>query len=190
MARIRTCAAALGLGLTAFAGTAAFPAAAGASDGTATITGGSLSFVSPGSVAFTAVLTGVDQTVNSNNQSFNVTDATGSGAGWNITATSTTFTTGGGTPKTLSNTATTVQAAPTQSCNASTTCTLATTNVSFPYSLPAGTTAPTATKLYNAIADTGMGGQTSVAVMRLAVPASTFAGTYTSTWTYSLVSAP
>jgi hypothetical protein len=62
--------------------------------------------------------------------------------------------------------------------------------VSYPYTLPAATTAPTATKLYNATATTGMANQTVSATFRLAVPASTFAGTYTSTWTYSLVSGP
>lgn len=187
MSRARTCAAALAVGLTSLAGIAAFPGAAGAVPATATIGGGTLSMVSPTSVAFSANVTGVDQTVNSNNQSFDVTDATGSGAGWNITATSTTFTDG---THTLATNAVTQQAAPTRSCDASTTCTLAVTNVTYPYTLPAGATAPTATKLYNATASTGMGAQTSVGVMRLALPASVFAGSYTSTWTYSLVSGP
>jgi hypothetical protein len=187
MIRVRTCATALGLGLTTLIGVAAFPSVAGAVPATATIGGGTLSMVAPTSVAFSANVTGVDQTVNSNALSFDVTDATGSGAGWNITATSTTFTDG---THTLSSTAVTQQAAPTKSCDASTTCTLATTNVTYPYTLPAGATAPTATKLYNATANTGMGAQTSVGVMRLALPASVFAGSYTSTWTYSLVSGP
>src|SRR2546423_301852 len=55
---------------------------------------------------------------------------------------------------------------------------------------PAGTTAPTAQKLYTAAVNTGMGNQTVSASFRLSVPGNTFAGTYTSTWTYSLVSAP
>lgn len=49
--------------------------------------------------------------------------------------------------------ATTVQTAPTDTCD--TTCTAATNSVAYPYTVPAGTTAPTATKLYNAAAITG-----------------------------------
>lgn len=160
---------------------------ASASSGTATITAGSLAFISsPASIAFTATLAGADQFVTAT-QAFDVGDGTGTASGWNITATSTTFTAGA---KTLSNTGTTVQAAPSVACDASVTCTVATTNVTYPYTLPAATTAPTATKLYNATANTGMGNQTITATVRLSVPAATLAGTYTSTWTYSLVSGP
>jgi hypothetical protein len=44
--------------------------------------------------------------------------------------------------------------------------------------------------MFNATANTGLGNETAVATMRLAIPATTFAGSYTSTWTYSLVSGP
>ena len=166
------------------------PVAAVAATGTATISAGSLGFVStPPNVSFTATLNGLDQTVTSA-QALDGGDATGSGAGWNLTATSTTFTTGGGTPKLLSTTATSLSAAPADACDASSTCTLATNSVTYPYVLPAATTAPTATKLFNAAANTGLGNQTVTPSWKLAVPASTFAGTYTSTWTISLVSGP
>jgi hypothetical protein len=168
------------------AGTMAFPASATAISATATISAGTLTFVSPASVAFSATLTGVDQNVTSP-QSFDVKDATGSGVGWNITATSTTFTSSG---HTLSTSAVTEPVAPADTCDASTTCTLATTSVTYPYTLPAATTAPTATKVFNATANTGLGDQTAVNTLSLAVPASTVAGSYTSTWTFSLVSAP
>jgi WxL domain surface cell wall-binding len=165
-------------------------APAGAISGTATISAGALAFVSsPSSVGFSATLNGQDQTVTSA-QTFDIGDATGSGVGWNVTATSTTFTTGGGSPRTLSTSATTVQSTPTVACDTGVTCTTATTNVSFPYTLPAASTAPTATKLFNAAADTGMGNQTVSATFRLSLPANTYAGSYSSTWTYSLVSAP
>jgi hypothetical protein len=65
-----------------------------------------------------------------------------------------------------------------------------TTTVVYPYSLPAATTAPTATKLVNAPAGTGMGDQTVTPTWALAIPATAYAGNYTSTWTLSLVSAP
>src|ERR1700756_4089799 len=85
-------------------------AGAFASTATATLSAGSLAFVSaPGNISFSATLNGTDQTVTSN-QGLDVGDATGSGAGWNITATSTTFTSGG---HTLSTSATTVTATPT-----------------------------------------------------------------------------
>jgi hypothetical protein len=166
------------------------PSAAVAATATATLSAGSLGFVStPPNVSFSATLNGSDQTVPTP-QALDVGDATGSGAGWNITSTSTTFTTGGGSPKTLSTSATTVGAAPTDTCDSGVTCALATNSVTFPYTLPAASTAPTATKLFNAAANSGMGNQTVTPTWKLAVPASTLAGTYTSTWTISLVSGP
>src|SRR5690349_6077104 len=99
-----------------------------ASTATATLTGGSLAFVSaPRNVTFSATLNGLDQTVTSN-QGLDIGDATGSGSGWNITATSTTFTTG---TNTLSTSATTVTSTPAVACDASTTCTLATNSISY-----------------------------------------------------------
>ncbi len=44
--------------------------------------------------------------------------------------------------------------------------------------------------MYNAAVNTGMGAQTVTPTWQLVVPASAKAGTYTSTWTYSLVSGP
>jgi hypothetical protein len=180
----------LGLALAAVVVAAALPVAAIAATGTATISAGSLGFVStPPNVSFSATLNGLDQTVTST-QALDVGDATGSGTGWNLTATSTTFSTGGGTPKLLSTSATSLTSAPANACDASATCTLATNGITYPYVLPAGASAPTATKLFNAAANTGLGNQTVTPSWKLSVPASTFAGTYTSTWTISLVSGP
>jgi WxL domain surface cell wall-binding len=160
---------------------------AGATSATATLTAGSLAFVSsPPSVSFSTTLNGTDQTVNAT-QAIDVDDATGSGTGWNLTATSTSFTTGS---HTLSTSATNVASAPSVACDASVTCTTATSNVSYPYALPAAATAPTATKLFNATANTGMGQQTVTPTWGLGVLGNTFAGNYTSTWTLSLVSGP
>jgi hypothetical protein len=142
----------------------------------------------PASISFSGTLNGTDQTI-SNPSAIDVGDATGSGAGWNLTSTSTTFATSGNT-HTLSTGATTVGVAPTDACDAGATCSLATNSVTYPYSLPAAATAPTATKLYNAAANTGLGDQTVTPTWKLGVPASTFAGTYNSTWTLSLVSGP
>jgi hypothetical protein len=114
--------------------------------------------------------------------------ATTATAGWNITLTSTTLSTGGGSPHTLSTAATTVQTAPTDTCDS--TCTPATNSVTYPYTVPAGSTAPTATKLLNAATASGIGNQTVTPTFKLAVPANTYAGTYTSTWTLTLASGP
>jgi WxL domain surface cell wall-binding len=180
----------LAAGLAATLVATALPVAALGATGTATIAAGSLGFVStPPNVSFSATLNGLDQSV-ATTQALDVGDATGSGTGWNITATSTTFTTGGGTPHLLSTSATSLTGAPTDVCDASATCTLATNSVTYPYTLPAAATAPTATKMFNAAANTGLGNQTVTPTWRLSVPANTLAGTYTSTWTISLVSGP
>jgi YVTN family beta-propeller protein len=106
-------------------------------------------------------------------------------AGWSITLTSTTFSSGG---HTLPTTATTIQSAPSNTCD--TICTPATNTIGYPYSAPAASTAPAATKLYNAAAASGIGNQTVTPTFRLAAPAKSYAGTYTSTWTVSLISGP
>lgn len=166
-------------------------AAAPALAATATqqVNAGSLAFIAtPSDVTFPAVtLNGTDQT-QTQTQAFGVSDASGSNAGWNITATSTTFTSGGNT---LPTTATTIQSAPAIACNGGSACTPATNStVSYPYTLPAAGVAPTATKMFSANASTGMGNQTITPTWTLAVPAATAAGTYTSTWTFTLVSGP
>jgi len=160
---------------------------ADATTATATITGGTLGFVSaPTSTGFSVTLTGKD-VVSTSTHTFDVGDATGSGAGWNITATSTAFTAGS---RSLAPTSVTVQAVPTVACDVGASCTTATNGVSYPYVLPAGATAPTATKIFSSAANTGLGNQTVTLVFQLAIPASAFAGSYSSTWTYTLGSGP
>ena len=81
-------------------------------------------------------------------------------------------------------------ATPPVACDSGVACTTATNSVTYPYTLPAAGSAPTATKLFNAGINTGLGNQTVTVTWRLAVPASTVAGTYSSTWTLTLASAP
>jgi hypothetical protein len=188
----RNALAALACAVAASLGAASSASAATASE---TVSAGSLSFINstPGNVTFPGVtLNGADQ-VKTATQAFDVSDATGSNSGWAITATSTAFTAGGG--HTLSNNSTTIQSAPTDACDASSTCTLATNSISTPYTLPAASgTAPTATKMYNAATNTGMGNQTITPTWSLSVPSTTWAGgagsPYTATWTFTLVSGP
>jgi hypothetical protein len=159
--------------------------AGAATPGTATITGGTLAMTAPTSVAFSATLTGANQSVGAS-QAIGVNDSTGTGTGWNVSLTSTTFAAGA---LTLPDNIVTDTAA-SGACNATVTCTLATNSTSYPLTVPSATTAPTAVKILNSAANTGLGAQTWTHSMSLALLASAKAGAYTSTWTYSLVSAP
>jgi YVTN family beta-propeller protein len=151
---------------------------------TRTVTVSPFGWVSPpGDVSFSLTLNGQDQVASA---TLPLDVGSGVTSGWNITATSTTFTAPGG--KQLATGAVSVPVAPTDTCD--TTCTLATNGVAYPYTLPAGATAPAATKLFQASSGTGNGNQTVTPAFKLAVPANTVTGTYTSTWTVSLVSGP
>lgn len=157
---------------------AILPISAQAATASAELKAGSLAFVSsPPNVTFpNTTLNGLLQSLPAT-QPIEVGDATGSGAGWNITATSTTFTSGS---HTLPTSATTIATAPALACaSGAAGCVTATTTVSYPYSLPAASTAPTATKMFNAAANTGMGDQTVTPTWKLEVPPATYAGTYT-----------
>ncbi len=160
-----------------------------AATSSAAIAGGTLGFAStPPNVTFNDTLNGIDQTPTAT-EAIDVRDATGSGAGWNLTATSTTFVVGA---HTLSTAATTLTAAPTVACDAGATCKKATKTaiVTYPYTLPAAAVAPTATRFFNSAVNRGMGDQTITPTWRLAVPANAYTGSYTSAWTISLVSGP
>lgn len=117
-----------------------------------------------------------------------VQDTRGTGAGWNLTATSTTFTTGGGSPKTLSTAASSLTGV-TSACTSGT-CTSPSNAQGYPLAIPAGTTAPTAVKIFNTTANNGMGRFTITPTIGVSVPQNTFAGTYTSTVTLSVVTGP
>jgi hypothetical protein len=149
-------------------------------------TGGSLTFTPPATVSFTAVtLNGKTQTTTAS-PALAPSDTTGSGSGWNLTGTSTTFKNSGS--KTLPTTATQVTAA--GAAAGSSTCRLPTNGIAYPLTLPAASTAPTAVKIYDAAAGTGLGAATVTMTFTLTVPPGTYSGAYTSTWTLSLVSGP
>jgi hypothetical protein len=72
-----------------------------------------------------------------------------------------------------------------------TSCDSAPTNsITYPVTLPAGTTAPTPVKLYNAAPNSGGGSNTATMTFGVSVPANIHSGTYTSTWSISIVSGP
>jgi hypothetical protein len=162
----------------------ALPSAALATSGTATITGDTITMAEPSNVDFnTTMLNGTDQTVDSS-QTIAMSDRRGSGAGWNITGSATQFTTLDG--KTLPSSAVTIPTAPTVACvTGATGCAKATTDIPYAYTLDQNPK-----KLFNATPGTGLGNQTLAVPFRLAIPASTTAGQYTSTWTYTLAGTP
>ena len=148
-------------------------------------TGGSLTLGSPTSVTFpTVTLNGKDQSVTTTG-AFTPNDQTNTNSGWNVSGTSTTFTTG---TRTLPTTATQVTAA--SASTATQNCSLPTNSIAYPLTLPAGATAPTAIKLYNAAANSGAGPSNVTLTFKLTSLASAFRGTYTSTWTFTISSGP
>jgi hypothetical protein len=188
-ARLAVLGGALGVAALLLASAAPSSASVAASLGVAA---GTLTATIPSSVSLSSVtLNGSDQS-SSGTLAIDVKDATGSGSGWKLQATSTTFKDTG--THTLSTGATTIgSSSVTDACDSGATCSTATTNVTYPYTLPAASTAPTATTFFNATANSGMGNQTVTPTFSVALPATTFApagGSYTSTWTITYVSGP
>lgn len=176
--------------LTMAIGGSAIAAFADSSTGaTIAVNAGTLTESGPGSVSATAVtLNGSDQTT-TYALGLTVNDATGSGAGWKLTITSTTFSTSGGTHS-LSTSASNITGV-SVSCVANTTCTNPTSSgVTYPLGIPAAATAPTPVKFFNAAANTGMGSFTITPVVAVGIPANTFAGSYTSTVSVAVVTGP
>ncbi len=152
----------------------------------ASCSGGSLTLTAPGSTSFTGV------TLNGTNQTTTATvtlkpdDETTAHSGWNITETSTTFTDGSG--HSLSTTATTTTGASSSAAGGN--CVMPTNSVTYPVALPAGAGPPTAVKVYNAASGTGQGPTNVTLTFQLSIPANAYRGTYTSTWTFAIVSGP
>ncbi len=138
----------------------------------------------------TVTLAGINQTINYT-LPLTVVDATGTGNGWNLTITSTTFTTGGGTPHTLATNASRIESIE-AACAAGSTCTDPSNAVTYPLALPAGASAPSAVKFFNADAATGLGKFTITPTISIAIPANTYASSsgYSSTITVAVVSGP
>src|SRR5947207_1791982 len=129
-----------GIAAAACALAAAAPASALAASATVTgsVNAGTLSISTSAAPSFSVTLDGTDKT-GSYTIPTTVTDATGSSAGWNLTITSTQFTTGGGSPHTLSTAASSLTGV-TNSCVGGSTCTNPTNSVGYPVSVPAGST--------------------------------------------------
>jgi hypothetical protein len=162
-------------------------AVAGTVTATATVSGaGSLALSNGSTATLTDTLDGTDQTV-AYTLPLTLTDARGTGAGWNLTVTSTTF--NDGATHTLATTASSI-ASVAMVCVAGGTCTNATNAITYPVTMPAGATAPAAIKLFNSAATTGLGRFTITPTINVAIPGNSYAGTYSSTITVAAVSGP
>jgi hypothetical protein len=146
-----------------------------------------LSTSSSTSPSFSATLSAADQTI-PYTLPLTVSDRRGTAAGWNLSLTSTTFSTGGGSPHTLPTTASQVTGVG-QAC-AGATCTSPVNSVGYPVALPAGSPAPTGAKVYNAAAGSGTGIFTVTSTVGVTVPGNSYAGSYTSTLTFAVASGP
>lgn len=147
---------------------------------------GGLSLTVPSTVSFpSTALDGTDKTATTTG-TLAVSDMTDTAVGWNLSATSTRFTTG---TYNLANTATTITGVSITA--GGTNCGLpATSSTVFPITLPAGVSAPAATKIYSDGVGNGLGIANLAYSFSLGLPANTHIGTYTSTWTFTLASGP
>jgi WxL domain surface cell wall-binding len=177
--------------------------------GTAVLGAGNLNLTPPNVLGWGGSVTGTDQALADTtgagaDETYVVNDATGSGAGWHVTASATTFTST--TPAaTLATSAfqtngsailETDTTTPTTACSAATACTLPTDTTVYPVDITTAAV-PTAFTIYDASANTGLGSVIIGGVDTaqpvgwwLNVPANTLAGTYTSTVTMAIIAAP
>jgi hypothetical protein len=160
---------------------------------------GPLSLTSPGSLSWAATLNGANQSAfdtSSGDQRFSLDDETNTGAGWHITVAATTFTTGA---RTLANSGTfslngslssaTATTAPPATCVVS--CTPPGNATTYPAAITTAATLPTPAFVFDAPVSTGRGpALISPVGWWIAIPASTRAGSYTSTVTIAVVSGP
>jgi hypothetical protein len=163
------------------------PAFADTLTGSATVNGDALTMVAADSPSLSTTLDGTDQTI-SDTFAIDVNDPRGTGAGWNLSITSTTFSTGGGTPHMLPANAAAISAVGV-ACDQGT-CSNPDSSVELPVTVPADVTAPTAITFFNATADSGMGDFTVTPTYRVTIPANTYAGEYSSTITITVATGP
>ena len=162
-------------------------AVAGTVTATATVSGaGSLALSNGSTATLTDTLDGTDQTV-AYTLPLTLTDARGTGAGWNLTVTSTTFNDGSG--HTLATGASSIGSVA-MVCVAGGTCTNPTNSIAYPLTMPAAASAPAAVKLFNSAAATGLGRFTVTPTINVSIPGNSYAGTYSSTITVAAVSGP
>ena len=166
---------------------------------------GILALTSPTSLTWAATGTGLNQSVvdgSSGDQQLTATDNTETGAGWHVTVSATTFTTG---PRSLPDTgavdftgsvsSSLATTAPSATCVGS--CILPTDTTTYPVVVATGISSPTAYTVYDTSASTGegvmtIGGGSAANPIGwwVQVPAATYAGAYASAVTLEVVSGP
>jgi hypothetical protein len=165
--------------------------------GTLAMTGGALTLTAPSALGWSETVNGLDQT-------YQVNDSRGTAPGWHVTVAATTFTSAVGA-HTLADSTTfatngsitsmTNTTAPTATCLTGSTCTLPTDTTAYPVPIITGS-AVTPLTIYNAGLLTGTGtitiGVPGAAPVGwwLNVPSNTIVGTYTSTITLAVTTAP
>jgi len=166
--------------LAVLALTAAAAALAGNLTATATVSGtAGVSLGLPGDPSVSDTLDGTDQTV-SYTPLLGVVDARGSGGGWNMTISATTFSDGSG--HTLAPGAVSAVA---QACHAGSSCTAPTNAIGYPLTVNGS-----AAKFFNAAANTGLGKVDVTPTVDVSIPGNAFAGTYTSSVTLAVATGP
>jgi hypothetical protein len=169
------------LAIAVLALVAATAALAGNLTTTATVTGtAGISLNLPSNPSITDTLDGTDQTV-SYAPILGVVDARGSGAGWNLQISATTFSDGAGHTLNQGQVASVAQG-----CKAGSTCTVATSS-GITYPLTIGTVAA---KFFNAALNTGLGKIDATPTINVSIPGNAYAGTYTSTVTLAAATGP
>jgi hypothetical protein len=108
--------------------------------------------------------------------------------GWHLTITSTQFSTGGATPRTLPTVASSI--IDLTSVCAVGPCTDPANASTYPLAVPAGSPAPAPTTFFSTPALTGVGTFTVTPAVAVAIPANAYAGAYTSTLTLALAAGP
>jgi hypothetical protein len=187
--------------------------------GTLTMTSGTLTLNAPPAVAWAETQNGTDQLLADPapaDETYTVDDATGTAPGWHITISATAFVSGGntlGTAAAITPTFSTngsitltggaiTTAVPGATCGGTSTCTLPTNSTTYPVTITTGQAAtPTPLNIYDTAAGTGLGtivvGYDAAATVTpnpvgwwINVPSNTIQGTYVSTISLQLITAP
>jgi hypothetical protein len=169
------------LGFAVLALVATTAALAGTLTATATVSGtAGISLNLPSNPTITDTLDGTDQTV-SYAPILGVIDARGSGSGWNLQISATTFSDGSG--HTL---AAGQVSSVTQGCKAGSTCTVGTSSgITYPLTIGG-----VAAKFFNAALNTGLGKVDVTPTIEVSIPGNAYAGSYTSTVTLAAATGP
>ena len=155
---------------------------------------GTLGVTAP-TLAWSLTLNGLNSAGNAGTTTTTVSDATGTGVGWNVTVSASTFTAGSHTlPSNVlsvngSSTNALSVVAPAATCSGTCTLPAGGATISYPLSIPTGSVPPTV-KIYSAGAASGMGTVDLATYFWMAIPANAYQGTYTSTVTFAAVSGP